>query len=145
VTTLVSAAVGAIVAALQTVPAVSTNIGRVRLRPWSAEQSTAVAVRPLSADRGESQIGFSGPDVWAVRIGVECYARAAPGTAPDVAVDDITQAVYTRLMADPTLSGVVRGGLEPVSLSYDFDADAEQTACAVFIFTAHMVGSITLT
>ena len=144
-TTIVSAAVGAIVAALQQVPAVAPNIGRVRLRPWSAEQSSAVAVRPLSAGRGESQIGFAGPDVWAVRIGVECYAKAAPGTAPDVAVDALTQAVYARLMADPTLAGVVRGGLDPVSLSYDFDADAEQTACAVFTFTAHMVGSITLT
>lgn len=144
-TTLISSAVGAIMAALQQDPPVAPNIGRVRLRPWSADQSSAVAVRPLSADRGQAQLGFGGPDLWDVRIGVECYARAAAGTAPDVAVDALTQAVYTRLMADPTLSGVVRGGLEPVSLSFDFDADAEQTACAVFTFTAHMVGAITLT
>jgi hypothetical protein len=43
--------------------------------------------------------------------------------------------VYAKLMADPTLAGAVIA-LQPQSVSYDFDADGENTVCATFVFTA---------
>lgn len=142
-TSCVSASVAAVVAALQAAPAVASQVARVRLRPWSEATATAVAVLPVSAERVEAQWGYSGPDVWAVRIGVECYARAPAGTAPDVAVDAVIQAVYARLMADPTLAGAIPGGLEPQGLTYDFDADGEQTAAGVLQFIGRVTSGPT--
>ena len=90
-------------------------------------------------------LGFGSLTAWATPIAVECYAKATPGTAPDVAVDALASAVYARLLADPTLGGVVRS-LTPTGLSYDFDADADQTACATFVFTArHVAGAAVFT
>jgi hypothetical protein len=136
-TTVVAQTVAAIVASLETTPAVSTNVDRVRLRPWGSSVSTAVAVRPLDADREGPALAFGGPDVWTVRVAVECYARAAAGTAPDAALDPLLQAVYTRLMADPTLGGALHG-LEPERVQFDFDADAEASACGVITFVARI-------
>lgn len=134
---IVDAVMAAAVAALQAGPAVAAQVERVRLRPLAGAATTAVVVRPVQADRETAAMAFAGPDAWAVRIGVECYARAAAGVAADVALDPVLQAVYARLMADPTLGGVLRG-LEPLSLAFDFDADGEKTACGIFIFTARV-------
>ena len=49
-TTIVSAATAAIVAALQASPAVAPQVARVRLRPLAANTTTAVVVRPEHAD-----------------------------------------------------------------------------------------------
>jgi hypothetical protein len=66
---------------------------------------------------------------------VECYQRSTVATAPDQAVDALLEAVYARLMADPTLGGVVLS-LQPQSINWDFDADGEQTTCATLTFNA---------
>jgi len=48
-------------------------------------------------------------------------------------------------MADQTLTGAVRS-LTPVSLSYDFDVDAEPTVCATFSFLVrHVAGASVFT
>lgn len=134
-TSIVSQACGAIVTKLQEAPAVASQVARVRLRPWSDSTATAVAVRPLGADRVETEFAYAGISVWDVRIGVECYARAT--AQPDVAVDDLVAAVHERLLTDPTLGGAVRD-IQPRKLEFDFDADGDQTVAAVFVFTVRM-------
>lgn len=134
-TTFVNATVTAMVAALQSAPAVSSYVGRVRLRPLGAGAAQAIVVRPLQAQAGEAAINPNYPVSWTTAIAVECYARSSSATSPDVAVDALVEAAYARLMLDPTLSGAVIS-LQPQEISYDFDADAEQTTCATLVFQA---------
>ena len=139
--TIVNQAVSAVLAALQGAPAVAPQVARVRLRPWGDGSTTAVAIKPLEARRDTSVMAYGGPDVWLVRLGVECYARAAVDA--DVQLDALVQAVHERLMTDPTLAGAVPGGLDTDSggIAYDFDADGDQIGAATFIFTARMPSS----
>ena len=134
-TTLVSTAVAAVIAALNTPTPIATLIARVRLRPMAQAQAQAVVVRPMQSEVLETSLYPNLPVSWTSAISVECYARSGVATAPDVALDSLVEAVYARLMADPTLGGAVLS-LQPQSLTWDFDADGEQTACAAFVFTA---------
>ena len=134
-TIMTNAAVAAIVAALSAGTPVASQVARVRLRPLAATQTFAVVVTPLQAEASPAAINPNLPVSWTSAIRVECYARTSAATTPDVAVDSLVEAVYARLMADPTLGGVVVS-LQPQSLSWDFDADADQTVCATFVFTA---------
>ena len=134
--TMFSTAVAAVVAALTAGTPVAPQVARVRLRPMAKAADTAVIVRPMNADVPEERLLH--PDMpvsWNTTINVECYARSSVGTAPDEAVDSLVEAVYARLMADTTLGGVVRS-LQPQSISWDFDADGEQTTCATLVFIA---------
>jgi hypothetical protein len=132
-TTLVSTAVTAIVAALQSAPAVAPNVARVRLRPQAQATTQAVVVRPLQSQAGEASLGPGYPVSWVSTVSVECYARSTAATTPDVAVDALVESVYARLMADTTLGGAVIS-LQPQDVSYDFDADGEQTTCVTLVF-----------
>lgn len=134
-TSFVSATVAAIVAALTSGTPVASQVARVRLRPLAAAQAQAVVVRALQSEVSESSLIPGLPVSWTSAIGVECYARSSVATAPDVAVDSLVEAVYARLMADPTLGGVVLS-LQPQSLAWDFDADGEQTTCCTLVFHA---------
>ena len=133
--TMFAATVQAIVTALNTPTPVASQVGRVRLRPIAQATDTAAIVRPLNAEVPERALHPDMPVSWATAISVECYARSSVATAPDVAVDSLVQSVYTRLMADTTLGGVVRS-LQPQSISWDFDIDGEQTTCATLVFSA---------
>lgn len=135
--------IGAMAAALAEAPAVCTRIHRGRARPASAEWPEMVVIRPIDATL--QPLGVLGaPFNVDTRVAVECYARSAPGNSPDVAVDTLLGAVYARLMTDPTLDGLI-GDLRPEALAYDFDADAEASACAILTFTAvHRVQANTL-
>jgi hypothetical protein len=73
-------------------------------------------------------------------LAVECYARASAGTSPDEAVDPLVQSVYARLMTDPTLGGAVNL-IEAQDISFDFDVDGEQTACATLIFNLRQIAA----
>lgn len=126
--------VGAMVAALGASPAVSPQIHRARVRPVAADWATLVAVRPIDATLEPFAIQ-GGPMNVDTRIAVECYARARAGQPPDVAVDALLGAAYARLAENSTLGGLV-GDLVPSSLTYDFDADGDATACATLIYTA---------
>lgn len=132
--TLIHDATSAVIAALQATPAVADQVQRARLRPLAAGQSTMVVVRPVQADVLDDEL--AGPVVsWDVLIAVECYARASASTAPDTAVDAVLEAVHARLASDPTLGGAVIA-LQPKKVSFDIDADGEQTVCAVSLFNA---------
>jgi len=143
-TTFVSATVAAIVAALTSGTPVASQVARVRLRPMAQAQAQAVVVRPLQAEVSEVSLIPGHPVSWTSAIAVECYARSGVTTAADVAVDSLVEAVYARLMADPTLGGVVLG-LNPQAIAWDFDADGDQTACATVTFHArHRSPGVTL-
>lgn len=132
-TSLVNAAVTAIVSALQSGTPVASTIARVRLRPLAQATSQAVVVRPLQSEVSEAALAPGYPVSWTTAIAVECYARSGTATAPDVAVDSLIEAVYARLMTDTTLGGAALAlGLQTVS--YDFDADGDQTTCATLVF-----------
>ena len=133
--TIIDQVVTAMLAALQSAPAVSAQIGRINLRPVAQATNQAVVVRPLGAEARDASNISHYPTSWATAIAVECYARSTGATAPDQSVDALLEAVYARLMADPTLGGVVVD-LQAQSLSYDFDADGDKTACATLVFTA---------
>jgi hypothetical protein len=137
---IVNTAITAIVDALNAAPAVE-NVSRVRVRQVSAGTSTAVVVRPVDSQVAQASVTSSQPITWETRIGVECYARAAANQAPDIAVDALLSTVYAKLMTDPTLSGAVIA-LQPQSVSYEFDADAENTVCATFVFSARQRAAV---
>lgn len=145
-TTIVSNTVAAIVTALSGGTPVAPQIARVRLRPLGTAATTAVVVRPLQFEPGSEEILSLGQPVsWTSAISVECYARSSTATAPDVAVDSLVESVYARLMADTTLGGVVIG-LKLQGITWDFDADGEQTTCASLVFAArHKSPGATLT
>lgn len=124
--------VGALVSTLAAAPAVSAQIHRVRLRPMAQAWATAVVVRPLGVDL-QTAVGQGVACVWTTAVVIECYARAAPGTTADVAVDAVLQAVTTRLLANRSLGGTV-GSLDLSAITYDFDTDAEATACATLTY-----------
>lgn len=135
-TTIVATAVAAIVASLSSGTPVASQIARVRLRPLAQATAQAVVVRPMAAQASaEFILQVNGPVGWITTIAVECYARSTVATTPDQSLDPLVEAVYARLMADPTLSGAVIS-LQPQSIDFDFDADGEQTACATLVFNA---------
>jgi hypothetical protein len=135
-TTIVAAAVGAIVAALQSAPAVAPTVARVRLRPLAHPVATAVVVRPLQTEVTQASLQQGYPVSWASQIAVECYAKSTAATSPDVAVDALLEAVYARLFTDPALVATGLLTLEPKEVSFDFDADGDQTTCATLVITA---------
>jgi hypothetical protein len=130
--TLINKAITAIVDALNSAPAVCRHIDRVRLRPVAQSVALAIAVRPVQSEVQQFLLA-SMPVSWLTTVSVECYARSGASTPADVAVDVLLESVYSRLMADPTLAGVVVA-LQPKGISYDFDADGEQSTCASIVF-----------
>jgi hypothetical protein len=104
----------------------------VRLRPVAQSVALAIAVRPVQSEVQQFLLA-SMPVSWLTTVSVECYARSGASTPADVAVDVLLESVYSRLMADPTLAGVVVA-LQPKGISYDFDADGEQSTCASIVF-----------
>ena len=144
-TSMASAAVGAVVAALSAAPAVASQVARVRLRPLAATTAQAVVVRPMQSQVTDQTIMATGlPVSWTTAISVECYARSSVATAPDVAVDALVESVYARLMADTTLGGAVLT-LAPKDITWEFDADGEQTTCVSLVFLArHRSPGVTL-
>lgn len=135
---MVNDMVTAVVDALKAAPAVSTRVERVRLRALPASAGTAVVVRPLGSDVQDAELLTGHPYVWTTSLAVECYARAPQGTAPDVAVDALLDAVYARLLQDPTLGGAV-AVLQPQAIAYDYDVDGENVVCATLQINARQM------
>lgn len=132
-TTAFASVVGALVAQLQAATPVSAHIFRARMRTVPQQFTDAVVVRVQDA-QVDPAIGQGTCGIWATSVAVECYARAAAATSPDVAVDALLEAVVTRLMANRSLGGLV-GDLVLSAINYDFDVDGESTACATVTFS----------
>jgi hypothetical protein len=135
---MVNDLVTAVVDALKAAPAVSTRVERVRLRALPASAGTAVVVRPLGSDVQDAELLTGHPYVWTTSLAIECYARAPQGTAPDVAVDALLDAVYARLLQDPSLGGAV-AVLQPQAITYDYDVDGENIVCAILQINARQM------
>lgn len=142
-TSHVNTAMAAIVAALQSAPAVCPQVDRVRLRPVPQSVDLAAAVRPVQTEADQALLSGM-PVSWTTTVSIECYARSKAATDPDTEVDGLLCAVYARLMADPTLGGAVIS-LQPKGISYDFDAHGDQSTCASMVFTIrHRTAGATL-
>lgn len=140
--TLIHDAVSAVIAKLQASPPVASQVLRARLRPLAAGQATMVVVRPVQADVLEDELTGAAVS-WETLIAVECYARAAAATAPDTAVDGVLEAVHARLASDPTLGGEVVA-ITPKKVSFDTDADGENTVCVTSLFTTRQRAGVHL-
>ena len=135
---MVNDLVTAVVGALKAAPAVSPRVERVRLRALPASAGSAVVVRPIASDVLDAELPTGHPYAWTTQLAVECYARAPQGTAPDVAVDALLDAVYARLLQDPTLGGVA-AFLQAQSITYDYDVDGENVVCATLQINARQM------
>lgn len=140
--TVFAGIVTAMVALLQAGTPVSAQIHRARVRPLSEDWTTAVAVRLESAELDRLALRQA-PINSDTTVIVECYARST-SQSPDLAADALLAAVYARLAADPTLGGTV-ADLQPLSLAYDFDLDADRTACvSITYLVRHRTQSLSL-
>lgn len=140
--TVFAGIVTAIVALLQSGVPVSPQIHRARVRPLPEDWTTAVSVRLEQAEFDRLAIRQA-PINLDTTVVVECYARSSTLT-PDLAADALLAAVYARLAADPTLGGTV-SDLQPLSMTYDFDSDADRTACvSITYLVRHRTQSLSL-
>lgn len=126
-TSLLATATTAVIAALTGVPGIPAP-QRIRLRALPEGTLRAVVVRPAQAEvLQESLSGY--PVSWQISMAVECYAKASAHETPDAAIDALLQAVYAAIATDLTLGGrVVNVSIGHVV--YDFDAAADESACA---------------
>ena len=131
--TLVNTAVTAMVAALQSAPAVCESVERGRRRAVSQDHDMAIVVRPVQSEVTQDAMAFGTPVLWLTSVAVECYARSGANVAADLAVDPLIDAAYARLLLDPTLGGTVVL-IKPQGIGYDFDADGQQVTCATLVF-----------
>ena len=102
----------AILAALNTAPAVSEHIFRARDRAMAEEWATAVNVQVDSALANDGAIAGA-PIDWETRVSIECFAKSAT-TSGDLAVDALLESVFARIANDSTLGGVVQDTHPPV-------------------------------
>ena len=141
--TAFSTIVGAIVTALQGAPAVSPQVYRARMRPIAEQHTTAVVVRLQDAQAERFAINGA-PVNQSTTIAVECYARSST-LDPDVAVDTLLADVYAKLAADTTLGGLV-SDLFVTGIAWDFDMDAQHTACATLTcLVQHRTANLNIT
>jgi hypothetical protein len=103
-----------------------------RLRPIAANQASAIVVRLDQAQGTEMVLGSVD---WSTAYAVECYARAATGTDPAVAVDALLADAWARMAAlDFTALDAVISINPQIDWQYD---DAETpVVCAVMRLTA---------
>ena len=139
-TTVMSAAVAAILAKLNEAPAVAAVVERTRLRALPNGIAEAVNVKVMDAETGErAQDGAV--LYWRARIAVELYARAQPDQAADEAIDALLERVFARLMQQPTL-GVGWMFLAPedgAGLVFDYESHGETVASVVLTLSARIL------
>jgi hypothetical protein len=111
---------------------VAAEVYRTRIRPISRQTTSAVVLRLAAAEIDQS-VGMGAHSLWGVQLEIDCYARATTAVASDDAVDALLEAVVAALMSDQTLGGVI-GAMRLAGVSWDFDVDGEQTACATVTF-----------
>lgn len=130
-------------AALQAGPAVCPQVHRTRVRPGAAAWPQMVVIRLLDVALQPFAVR-GGPMNADTRVAVECHARAAAGLSAEDALDELLGAVYQRLAQDPSLGGLL-GDLEPLGLTYDFDAEGDPVGVATLTYIArHRVQGGTL-
>ncbi len=119
----------ALVAACMQTPALAG--GRIwpnRLRPLSAQQTSAIVVRLVKSAARETTLGAHD---WRTQIDVECYGRGATGFDPAEAVDELLQSAWGRLSSiDPAALSAMAIALNP-AVEYHFEEAETPMACAI--------------
>ena len=155
----------AVVAKLQEAPAVCSLVEEEALGNWPTSVAQAVVVRDAGSEVSQTSYGLAGVASWTSTLVVDCYVRATSNanrlTALDAllsaedcyvratsnanrltALDALLGAVYTRLMADPTLGGTLRGLVPRQVTPADSVQLGDQTSSRALVFSGlHSAGN----
>jgi len=125
--------VAAVVAQLETQPAVCKSINRARTYAFPEQETEAVSVQFEQALPQRGTIAGA-PIDWSTRITVECYARSIHESG-DLAVDPLLERVVARLAVNPSLGGIV-SDLELIGVEAENTAEGKKTGWVRLIYTA---------
>lgn len=132
----------AVVAKLQEAPAVCSLIEQEALGVWSQTVSQALVVRDDGTTASQTSYGLAGVAAWTSTLVIDCYVRATSNANRLTALDALLDAVYTRLMADPTLSGTLRGLVPRQITAADSVLLGDQTTSRSLVFNGlHSAGA----
>ena len=132
----------AVVAKLQEAPAVCSLIEEEAIGNWPTSVAQAVVVRDNGSEVSQTSYGLAGVASWTSTLVVDCYVRATSNANRLAALDALLSAVYTRLMADPTLGGAVRGLIPRQVTAADSVQLGDQTTSRALIFQGlHSAGN----
>lgn len=133
--TVFAATQAALLAALQAAPALAGgNISANRQRPIPDGQSVAIVLRLDQAAGEEAGIGSRMFD-WQTTYAIECCARAATGTDPATAIDQLLADTWQRLASLSSADLGADISLNP-QIDWQYDDTATPVVCAVLRLTA---------
>jgi hypothetical protein len=124
--------VDAFVSALSAAPAIAASVERERTRPIADDEVSAINVYWAGSDGNNGTI-TGAPVDWITQISVECYARSTTLTGLQ-AIDPIMSAIYARLKANESLSGLVQMIGEPAFSDTNFEAQGARTGSVRMTF-----------
>jgi len=129
-----SRVVSRIVEILRAEPALADGgVHRFLARAVAREVKYTIVVRKDGSTPQDRATIEGHPVDWITNIAIECYARADGEESPDEASDRLFAQVYERLMADPTLGGLV-DNVEDPTLAWDTDDGERRAGCTIAIF-----------
>lgn len=135
----------AIVARLQLAPSlVDGGAHRARRRPLPEGKAGQICV--YFAGSVPQRTAIKGAPIdWLTAVRLECQKRGDATTSGDEAALALHAAAWERLMADPTLGGLLMGDLEPGAIVSDEDEADTQLGVAIgTVQGRHRTGAYTL-
>lgn len=132
----------AVVSKLQEAPAVCAIVEEEALGNWPTSVAQAVVVRDNGSEVSQTSYGQPGVASWTSTLVVDCYVRATSNANRLTALDALLSAVYTRLMADTTLGGTLRGLIPRQVTPADSVQLGDQTSSRALVFSGlHSAGN----
>lgn len=136
----------AVVALMQTAPALSSYVWKGRRRPVPEQADTAVIVRLRNSDlENVLQGNYTGaPTHWLTTLDVEIYARPSSTQTADEVLDALLSDVGDRIAADSTLTGTV-ADIRVIGIDWDEDETADRlVSCVARCQVKHQTANRTL-